>query len=101
MSAKARAPKAANPTNGVTIKDAAVGKGVFTLVQRGSKSYIHYNLPQGYLLFAVKNDDALAMEINNHLADVLEREHGKSTREALVQFASESGAEPQRSTNQG
>lgn len=60
----------------IIIKDAAVGKGVFTLVQRGNKSYIHYNLPQGYLLFAVKNDDALAAEVNNHLADVLEAEHG-------------------------
>jgi len=69
------------------IKDAAVGKGVFTLVERGGKSYIHYNLPQGYLLFAVKVDDVLAVEVNNFLADTLEREHGKATRETLQQFA--------------
>lgn len=72
----------------ITIKDAAVGAGVFTLIQRGAKSYIHYNLPQGYLIFAVKNDDKLAVGINNHLADVLETEHGKATREALIEFAS-------------
>jgi len=72
-----------------TIKDAAVGKGVFTMVQRGEKTFIHYNLPQGYLIFTVKNDDALAVEINNYLADVLEKEHGKATREALQQFAEE------------
>lgn len=71
----------------MTIKDAAVGKGVFTLVQRGDKSYIHYNLPQGYLIFAVKNNDSLAVEINNHLADVLEAEHGKATRGTLQEFA--------------
>ena len=71
----------------IIIKDAAVGKGVFTLVQRGEKSFIHYNLSQGYLVFAVKNDDVLAVEINNHLADVLEAEHGKATRETLAQFA--------------
>lgn len=75
----------------ITIKDAAVGQGVFTMVQRGSKSFIHYNLPRGYLLFAVKNDDPLAMEINNHLADVLETEHGNATRQALVDFATNQG----------
>jgi hypothetical protein len=70
------------------IKDAAVGKGVFTLVLVGGKSYIHYNLPQGYLLFAVKVDDALAVKVNNFLADTLEREHGNATREALAEMAS-------------
>jgi hypothetical protein len=74
-----------------TIKDAAEGKGVFTLVQRGPKSFIHYNLPQGYILFAVKNDNSLAMEVNNHLADVLETEHGNATRQALVDFAVSKG----------
>jgi hypothetical protein len=69
------------------IKDAAVGKCVFTLVDRAGKHYIHYNLPQGYLLFAVKADDGLAVEINNFLADTLEREHGKATRDDLRQFA--------------
>jgi hypothetical protein len=73
------------------IKDAAVGKGVFTLVYHNGKSYIHYNLPQGYLIFAVKVDDALGVEINNYLADVLEKEHGKATLEALVEFAVRSG----------
>jgi len=69
------------------IKDAAVGKGVFTLVDLEGKHYIHYNLPQGYLLFAVRTDEALAVKINNYLADVLEKEHGKATREALQAFA--------------
>ena len=73
------------------IKDAAVGKGVFTMVQHKGKSYIHYNLPQGYLLFAVKADDTLAVEINNHLADVLEAEHGKATRTELEQWATAQG----------
>jgi hypothetical protein len=73
------------------IKDAAVGKGVFTLVQLGHKSYVHYNLPQGYLLFVVKVDDALAVKVNNFLADTLEREHGNCTREALAEMASAYG----------
>ena len=79
------------------IKDAAVGQGVFTLVQVGSKSFIHYNLPQGYLLFAVKVDDALAVKVNNFLADTLEREHGKATREALAAFASTFQAQGEQS----
>lgn len=78
--------KTANEVS-LIIKDAAVGKGVFTLVQMGNKSYIHYNLPQGYLLFAVKADDVLAVKVNNFLADTLEREHGNATREALAQMA--------------
>jgi hypothetical protein len=73
------------------IKDAAVGKGVFTLVDREGKHYIHYNLPEGYLLFAVKDDDALAVEVNNYLADVLEAEHGKATRAELEQWATAKG----------
>lgn len=72
---------------GIKIKDAAVGQGVFTMVERGNKCYIHYNLPQGFVLFAIREDDVLAVEINNYLADVLETEHGKATRDALVQFA--------------
>lgn len=81
------ADKKSQPKQEVTpvIRDAAVGKGVFTLVDHGGKHYIHYNLPQGYLLFAVRNDDALAMKINNHLADVLEAEHGKATRAATAE----------------
>lgn len=74
----------------LVIKDAAVsptGKGIFTLIQRGSRSYIHYNLPEGYLIFAVRTDDKLAVELNNFLADTLEAEHGKATREELSLLA--------------
>ena len=40
---------------------------------------------------AVKVDDTLAVEINNHLADVLEAEHGKATRTELEQWATAQG----------
>jgi len=70
------------------IKDAAVSKqGIFTVVELDGKHYIHYNLADGYVLFEVKQDDELARKINNFLADVLEREHKKATRDALVAFA--------------
>jgi hypothetical protein len=80
---KLTAPQVVTPV----IKDAAVGKGVFTLIDCGGKHYIHYNLPEGYLIFAVKVNDALAVEVNNFLADTLERERGKATRDDLRQFA--------------
>lgn len=74
------------PKTLIIIKDAAVGKGVFTLVQRDNKPFIHYNLLQGYVIFALRDDEVLAVEINNYLADVVELEQRKATGEAFTQF---------------
>jgi hypothetical protein len=61
------------------ILDAARGPNkdsVFTLIEVDGDLFIHYIVIDGYKVFAVEADDERSMQVNNALADWLERESG-------------------------